>query len=77
MKAPWKPMDAAPRDGRRIIGWFEDRCIVVFWRSGPEWVKAPGRRPRNTGNIVWYWSDGYSRYPEPNAWQPEPAGPAN
>lgn len=63
-------MESAPRDGRRIVGWFGDRCIVVFWRSGPEYVRA-----RGTGRLVWYWSDGYSRYREPDCWQPQPQGP--
>lgn len=73
----WHPMDSAPRDGSRIIGWFADRAIVVFWRSGPEWFKpTPSSRPRQSGNTVWYWSDGYSRYPEPEAWQPQPEPPA-
>lgn len=72
----WQAMSRAPRDGSTIIGWFGDRCIIVFWRSGPEWLKRMGRHPRQTGNTVWYWSDGYSRYPEPECWQPEPEPPA-
>ena len=73
----WRAMTSAPRDGSRIIGWFGDRAIIVFWRSGPEWLKEPGRRPRQTGNTAWYWSDGYSRFPEPECWQPQPVAPAN
>lgn len=66
----WRPMEDAPRDGTRIVGWFRDRAIVVFWRSGPEYIER-----RQTGNTVSYWSDGYSRYSEPAAWQPEPGEP--
>jgi hypothetical protein len=66
----WKPSETAPRDGTRIIGWFSDRAIIVFWRDGPEYVNR-----RATGNRVWYWSDGYSRFREPDCWQPEPPGP--
>jgi hypothetical protein len=66
----WKSTDEAPRDGTRILGWFGDRCIVVFWRRGPRYVN---RRP--TGETVSYWSDGYSRFREPDAWQPEPSPP--
>lgn len=64
----WLQMRAAPRDGTRILGWFGDRTIVVFWRSGP------GHKA-DRGKTVWYWSDGYSRYREPDFWQPEPPPP--
>lgn len=65
----WRETETAPRDGTRILGWFGDRCIVIFWRSGP------GYRAER-GQTVWYWSDGYSRYPEPDFWQSEPEPPA-
>ncbi|MGJ0508908.1 MAG: hypothetical protein ACR652_17630 [Methylocystis sp.] len=71
----WQTMDTAPRDGSRIIGWFKDRAIVVFWRSGPKWEKNHNYGRRTNGTI-WYWSDGYSRYPEPDCWQPQPDPPA-
>jgi hypothetical protein len=71
----WQLMSSAPRDATRIIGWFGDRCVVVFWRSGPELIKRPGCRPRQTSNIVFYWSDGYTRFPEPHYWQPCPDAP--
>lgn len=65
----WRETEDAPRDGTRILGWFRDRSIVVFWRSGPGYKTERGQ-------TVWYWSDGYSRYPEPDFWQPEPEPPA-
>jgi hypothetical protein len=75
MGGAWQPMTSAPRDGTRIIGWFEDRCIAVFWRCGVAYV--PNRYgKRRTNETAWYWSDGYSRYREPDFWQPEPEPPA-
>lgn len=66
----WQPIDSAPRDGTRIIGWFKDRAIVVFWRSGPNYDRSIPHK------VVSYWSDGYSRYPDPDCWKPEPDPPA-
>jgi hypothetical protein len=66
----WKSSDSAPRDGTRIIGWFSDKPIIVFWRSG-----TPTTRYRAKGETVSFWSDGYFRHPEPDCWQPAPPGP--
>jgi hypothetical protein len=72
----WLPMSKAPRDGTRIIGWFGDRSIVVFWREGPKYIRrVSGHGWQQNGEKTWYWSDGYSRYPEPECWQSEPAPP--
>lgn len=62
----WQPPEDAPRDGTRIIGWYGDRPIIVWWRLGPD---------NNAGGKVWYWSSGYFRHPEPDCWQPCPEPP--
>lgn len=69
---------SAPRDGTRIIGWYGDRPIIVWWREGPDydleamWVPERGKyiRPRRH-----YWTSGYYRHPEPDAWLPVPERP--
>jgi hypothetical protein len=66
----WKKMESAPRDGTRIIGWFGDRAIIVWWRSGRS------TKRHESGVTVEFWSSGYFRHPEPDAWQPEPPPPA-
>jgi hypothetical protein len=65
----WQPIETAPRDGTRIIGWFTDRPIVVWWRSGP------GHGTNFAGGTVWFWSSGYCRHPEPDCWQAAPEPP--
>lgn len=66
----WRSTQTAPRDGTRILGWFGDRCVAVFWRSGPGYARG-----RPTGAKIWYWSDGYGRHREPDCWQPQPDPP--
>jgi hypothetical protein len=62
-------MDSAPRDGTRIICWHRDRCVVVFWRNGPEYARNRYGRSQQTGNTVWFWSDGYNRFPDVSHWR--------
>lgn len=65
----WQSMESAPRDGTRIIAWLDGRPIIVWWRSGPSTKRY------EKGVKVSYWSSGYFRHPEPEAWQPCPEPP--
>jgi hypothetical protein len=65
----WQPAETAPRDGTRIIGWYGDKPIIVWWRSGRSTKRYEG------GVTVWFWSSGYFRHGEPGCWQPVPDAP--
>lgn len=63
----WRSMNSAPRDGTWILALYPDRARVVRWRSGP------GHGTNYAGGIVYYWSDGYFRHGDAEAWMPVPA----
>lgn len=33
MKANWQPMGTAPRDGREILAWNGDICMLLSWNE--------------------------------------------
>lgn len=63
----WRSTEDAPRDGTWILGRYADRCRVVRWRSGRSVKRYEG------GVLVFFWSDGYFRHGDPEAWMPLPA----
>ena len=65
----WRSTEDAPRDGTRIIGWYDGCPVVVWWRSG----RSTKRYER--GVTVWFWSSGYFRHADPDCWLPVPDGP--
>jgi hypothetical protein len=66
---PWRPIESAPRDGTKFVG---------YWPGGGEWQVAPvGVR------LTWYWRVGnFGEFagfdtigPQPTLWTPLPCAP--
>lgn len=61
----WQPIETAPKDGTRIIGWFPTYGRGVAWQT--HWYHQP-RHP--DGGWWWYWRVSGEVPPQPTHWTP-------
>lgn len=83
MQDKWQPIETAPRDGTRILGWVNEAewAAICWWETAPiELRYAPQEQWQMSeasdfpDDEAWYehWRD--TRY-EPTHWMPLPAPP--
>lgn len=67
----WQPIESAPRDGTKILGWRDGECAVVYWATYVD----------GYGSTCVYWRMNEHNDPtgdewKPDLWQPLPTPPS-
>ena len=71
----WRPIESAPKDGTRILGWMQFKDAYGKMNTGESlvvtYVEAPDK-----ADYVWWTLDGYYHRDAFCFWHPLPAPPA-